>query len=139
MALQKLRSPLHFVHANLIGGGFKRHRFRESQMWLYDKPAYYNVDHLLSFDMRTLQPPADWLQLNTRHRVQFHLENIGTQLQQVPLFPWGLLNDRDIDYDRQHKGAFEDSPAQVLPIVYAHSFCVCHGYAVGPQLYVLTA
>ncbi|DBA94310.1 TPA: hypothetical protein ACH3X1_001922 [Trebouxia sp. C0004] len=79
---KKLRSPLHVVHANFIGGGFKRHRFRESQLWLYDKPAYYNVDQLLSFDMRTLQPPADWLQLNTRQRVQFHLENIGTQLQQ---------------------------------------------------------
>ena len=87
MALQKLKSPLHVVHANYIGGGFKRHRFREAQLWLYDKPAYYNVDHMLSFDIRTLQPPANWLHLNTRHRVQFHLENIGTQLQQVSLSP----------------------------------------------------
>ncbi|DBA89705.1 TPA: hypothetical protein ACH3X2_004594 [Trebouxia sp. C0005] len=79
---EKLRSPLHVVHANFIGGGFKRHRFREAQLWLYDKPAYYSVDHLLSFDMRTLQPPANWLHLNSRHRVQFHLESIGTQLQQ---------------------------------------------------------
>lgn len=36
------------------------------------------------------------------------------------------------------KVPFEDSPALVLPTVYAHSFCCCHGHAVNPQLYVLT-
>ena len=86
--LQRLKSPLYVVHANFVGGGFKRHRFRETQLWQYDTPAYYNVQRLLSFDMHTLQPPADWQKLSTKHRVRFHLENIATQLQQVTHPPW---------------------------------------------------
>lgn len=81
--MQRLQSKLHLVHANFVGGGQKRNRFRESQLWQYDEPSYYDVRRLLSFDLHSLEPPEDWLKLSTRARVRFHIQNIATQLEQV--------------------------------------------------------
>ena len=84
VCLQKLQSPLYVVHANFgPGGGTKRHKLRETQLWQYDTPAYYNVPRLLSFDMHPLQPPEDWSSLPTTQRVRFHIRSVGVQLQQV--------------------------------------------------------
>ena len=81
--MQRLQSPLYTIHANFASGGMKRHRFREAQLWLQDRPAYYNVSQLLSFDMHPLPAPADWERLPTKQRIQFHIKNVGAQLQQV--------------------------------------------------------
>lgn len=81
--LQTLQSRLHMVHANFVAGGHKRHRFRDSQLWQYDQPKYYDPERLFSFDMHTLDAPQDWLKLPTRARVHFHVRNIATQLEQV--------------------------------------------------------
>ena len=91
--LQRLQLPLYVVHANYAAGGIKRHRLREAQLWQYDKPEYYDVPQLLSFDMHTLQPPSNWNKLLTKQRIQFHIKNVGVQLQQVTptcpfLYPW---------------------------------------------------
>lgn len=84
--LQRLQSPLYVVHANFgPGGGTKRHKLRETQLWQYDTPAYYNVSRLLSFDMHSLPTPEDWLDLPTKQRVRFHIQNVGVQLQQVSI------------------------------------------------------
>ena len=72
------------MHANFgPGGGTKRHRLRETQLWQFDTPAYYNVSRLLSFDIHSLQTPGDWSELPTRERVRFHIRNVAVQMQQV--------------------------------------------------------
>ncbi|KAL3151812.1 hypothetical protein ABBQ38_012780 [Trebouxia sp. C0009 RCD-2024] len=80
---ERLGSPLYVVHANFgPGGGTKRHKLRETQLWQFDTPAYYNVSRLLSFDIHPLETPGDWSELPTRQRVRFHIRNVAVQLQQ---------------------------------------------------------
>ena len=71
------------IHTNFVAGGHKINRLRDSQLWQCDSPSYFAVDRLLTFDLRTLEPPPDWPQLPTKARVRFHIENIATQLDQV--------------------------------------------------------
>lgn len=81
--LQRLQSPLHFIHANFVAGGHKRNRYRDAQLWQYDDASYYSVDRLLSFDLHTPAAPEKWQSLPTRARVRFHVHSMAMQLEQV--------------------------------------------------------
>lgn len=69
----------------------KRHRLREAQLWLSDDADYYTPGGLLMLDLAQLDVPADWEQLPSRNRVQFHMKNMAMQLDQVDIF----LNQSD--------------------------------------------
>ncbi|DBA68117.1 TPA: hypothetical protein ACH3X2_013926 [Trebouxia sp. C0005] len=60
----------------------KRHRLREAQLWLSDDADYYTPGGLLMLDLAQLDVPADWEQLPSRNRVQFHMKNMAMQLDQ---------------------------------------------------------
>lgn len=81
--MQRLQSPLHFIHANFVAGGHKRNRYRDAQLWQYDDAKYYDAERLLSFDLHSLRAPQEWVKLPTRARVRFHVQNIASQLEQV--------------------------------------------------------
>ncbi|KAA6421283.1 MAG: glycosyltransferase family 77 [Trebouxia sp. A1-2] len=70
------------VHATYAEGMLKRHRLREAQLWLSDDADYYTPGGLLMLDLAQLDVPADWEQLPSRNRVQFHMKNMAMQLDQ---------------------------------------------------------
>jgi len=81
--VQKAELKPYAVHATYAEGMLKRHRLREAQLWLSDDVDYYTPGGLLMLDLGQLDAPADWEQLPSKDRVQFHMKNMAMQLDQV--------------------------------------------------------
>ena len=84
--MQKADIKPYAVHATYAEGMLKRHRLREAQLWLSDDADYYTPGGLLMLDLGQLDVPADWEQLPSKDRVQFHMKNMAMQLDQVETF-----------------------------------------------------